>query len=411
MRDIVFLLCLSIATAGSAEEPSAHHDAVKEELQKLEGRWAQVSVEADGQKLDGPTDGPSITIIGDTWIERSATGESRSTVVINPAKDPKWIDRSFTLGRGPIILPGIYKLEGDTLTVCMPFPFGGDRSKLNQRPKAFATKPGDPFIITVFKRAPAESSPSIAWQSDWNGAFQKAKEQHRLVFVDYFATWCAPCRQMDATVFRDPEVQRRLSDFVLLRIDVDKNKAGRTHRVSALPCYAVYDSAERERFRITGARPTAVFSAAVEEIRLSAPKFVQAAELLEREEDLDAAFLVGNTYSHLRMVADARDAYEQARKVAERRNKKEAAQMAEALSAFTFAREGNHSRAIKLLKSLSARPVNRDTEALIWLTLGNAYRSAKDPKDALDAYLHAQSLAAPGSTAYKEATAAIAQAQ
>jgi len=212
--------------------------------------------------------------------------------VINPAKDPKWIDRSVTLGRGPIILPGIYQLEGNTLTVCMPFPFGGDRSKLNQRPKAFVTKPGDPFIITVFKRAPTESSPSIAWQSDWNAAFQKAKEQHQLVFVDYFATWCGPCRQMDATVFRDAEVKRRLSDFVLLRIDVDKNTVGRLHHVSALPSYVVYDAEERERFRITGALPLDTFSAAVESIRLSAPKFIQAADLLQQNDDLGAAFLV-----------------------------------------------------------------------------------------------------------------------
>src|SRR5713226_23792 len=117
MRDIVFLLCLSIATTGFAEEPSARDDAVKEELQKLEGRWAQVSVESDGQKVDSPGDGPSITITGDAWIERSPAGEAHSTFKINPAKDPKWIDRSSRLGHAEIILPGIYKLESDTLTV------------------------------------------------------------------------------------------------------------------------------------------------------------------------------------------------------------------------------------------------------------------------------------------------------
>jgi len=214
---------------------------------------------------------------------------------------------------------------------------------------------------------------------------------------------------MDATVLRDPEVQRRLSDFVLLRIDVDKNLAGRAHRVSVLPSYVVYDPAERERFRIMGARSTAIFSGAVEDIRLSAPKFIQAAELLDQKEDLEAAFLVGNTYSHLGMVTDAREAYAQARRLAERQGKKEAAQMAEALSAFTFAREGNHARAIKLLKNLSAKPANRDTEALIWLTLGNTYRLAKDPHAALDAYQRAQSLASLGSTAYTQATEALAQ--
>jgi uncharacterized protein (TIGR03067 family) len=411
MRDIAFLLCLSLATVAYAEEPSGHHDAVKEELQKLEGRWVQVSVEGDGKKLDGPGDGPRITITGDAWIESSPAGSSRSTFKINPAKAPKWIDRSFTLGRGEIILPGIYKLESDTLTVCAPFPFGGDRSRLNQRPRAFATMPGDPFIVIVFKRVPDEASQSIAWQSDWNGAFQKAKQEHQLVFVDYFATWCGPCREMDATVFRDPEVQRRLSDFVLLRIDVDKNMIARTHQVSALPSYVVYDPGQRERFRITGALPLDTFSAAIEGIRRSASKFVQAADLVEQKQDLEAAFLVGNTYSHLGMATDARDAYAQARKLADRQDKKEAAQMAETLSAFTFAREGNSSRAIKLLKALAAKPASPEIESLVWLTLGNTYRLAKDSKSALDAYQHAQSLAAPGSTAYKQATQALAQAQ
>jgi len=404
MRHVFLLFCLSLASPVVADD-----DAVKEDLQKLEGRWVQVSVEGDGQKLNSPDDGPSITIAGGTWIESSAAGESPSTFTINAANDPKWIDRSFTLGRGPIILPGIYKLEGDTLTVCMPFPFRGDRSKLNQRPKAFATKPGDPFIITVFKRAPAESSPPIAWPSDWNAAFEKANEQHRMVFVDYFATWCGPCRQMDATVFRDTDVKRRLSDFVLLRVDVDKNAIARKQRVSALPSYVLYDPGQRERFRITGARPAAVFLGAIEEIRLSAPKFIQAAELIDRKEDLDAAFLVGNTYSHLGMTADARDSYEQARKIAERLDKKEAAQVAEALSAFTFAREGNLSRAIKLLKGLAMKPASRETEGLVWLTLGNTYRLAKDSKSAIDAYQHVQSLAVPESNAYKQATAALAQ--
>ena len=267
------------------------------------------------------------------------------------------------------------------------------------------------FLLCFSSATAGFSGEPSGWQSDWNASFQKAKEQHRLVFVDYFATWCEPCRQMDATVLQDPEVQRRLSDFELVRIDVDRNKAGRTHHVPALPTYVVYDPAERERFRITGSKPTDLFSAAIETIRLSAPAFIRAADLLDHQKDLEAAFLIGNTYSHLRMTDDARAAYQQARKLSEQQGKMESAQMADVLSAFTFAREGNHSRAIKLLKELAARPKSRENEALIWLTLGNSYHLAKDSKAALDAYQRVLSLAAPESSAYKEATAAITQAQ
>src|ERR1700736_2956853 len=159
------------------------------------------------------------------------------------------------------------------------------------------------FVLVV----PNAFADEIPWQSDWKLAFQKAKEQHRMVFVDYFATWCEPCRMMDATVFRDVVVQERLSDFVLLRVDFDRSPIAREHAVSALPSYVVYDPAERERFRISGTKPTDLFSAAVEQIRGSAPSFVRASELFDAKEDIEAAFLVGNTYSHLQLTNEARD--------------------------------------------------------------------------------------------------------
>jgi tetratricopeptide (TPR) repeat protein len=236
-----------------------------------------------------------------------------------------------------------------------------------------------------------------------------AKEQHRMVFVDYFATWCEPCRTMDATVFRDAVVQQRLSAFVLLRVDVDRNTIARAHPVSALPSYVVYDPGERERFRITGTKPSDLFSAAIEQIRLTAPSFVRASEMFDAKQDVEAAFLVGNTYSHLQLTSDARDAYKQARKLSEQKGKPESAQMADVLSAFTFAREGKPARAIKLLQDLANHPVSRDTQAYAWLALGNAYRLSKDSKSALEAYERAKSIAGADSTAYKEATAAIGE--
>jgi cytochrome c-type biogenesis protein CcmH/NrfG len=80
-----------------------------------------------------------------------------------------------------------------------------------------------------------------------------------------------------------------------------------------------------------------------------------------------------------------------------------AAQVSDAQSAFTFAREGDAPKAIKLLKALSAQPVNRDNEALLWLTLGHAYDVTKDSPSARDAYTRARSLAPPASCTYAEA--------
>src|SRR6266550_2670294 len=137
------------------------------------------------------------------------------------------------------------------------------------------------FVLVL----PGAFADELPWQSDWKVAFQKAKEQRRMVFVDYFATWCEPCRTMDATVFRDAVVQQRLSDFVLLRVDVDRSTIARAHFVSALPSYVVYDPGERERFRISGSKPSDLFSAAIEQIRITAPSFVRASEMFDAKED------------------------------------------------------------------------------------------------------------------------------
>ena len=249
------------------------------------------------------------------------------------------------------------------------------------------------------------------WQPIWQDGFAAAKAQHKLVFVDYFARWCEPCKTMETTVFTDTEVQRRLSQFVLVRIDVDASAIATIHHVYTLPTYVVYDPAERERFRMIGFKAADRFSAALEDIRRSGPSFLKAADLFEAKQDVDASFLVGNTYSHLGLTDDARKAYDAAGKVAGSRGDKRSALLAETLSAFTFSVEGNPQHAVKLLQKILTKAKDPDTSALIWLTLGNAYRSAKDAQSALDAYKHVQSLVGPDTMPYQQATTAMSQLQ
>ena len=132
----------------------------------------QVSGEADGHS-ESSTGGPTLTISGDLWIERSAAGAHASRFAINPMKNPKQIDTSLALGKGKTLtIPGIYELADDTLKVSTPFAFGGNVKLLRKRPTEFATKPGDPFVIIVYKRAKpevgadfADEAPPLGWAS------------------------------------------------------------------------------------------------------------------------------------------------------------------------------------------------------------------------------------------------------
>lgn len=52
-----------------------------------------------------------------------------------------------------------------------------------------------------------------------------AAARHQSVMVDFYATWCTSCREMEATTFTNPAVRQALAHTVLLRADVTSNNA------------------------------------------------------------------------------------------------------------------------------------------------------------------------------------------
>ena len=69
------------------------------------------------------------------------------TCRLHPGQRPKAIDLTLAAGpdKGKTFL-GIYKLEGDTYTICRPVAPG------KERPTAFATRPGSGLMLVVWKR-------------------------------------------------------------------------------------------------------------------------------------------------------------------------------------------------------------------------------------------------------------------
>ncbi|HLB58138.1 MAG TPA: protein-disulfide reductase DsbD [Gammaproteobacteria bacterium] len=78
-----------------------------------------------------------------------------------------------------------------------------------------------------------------------------AKKEKKPVILDFYADWCVSCVTMERTVFSKPDVQRALSSFVLLRMDItknndfDRNVLKRFH-VIAPPTILFFDDAGNE---------------------------------------------------------------------------------------------------------------------------------------------------------------------
>ena len=75
------------------------------------------------------------------------------------------------------------------------------------------------------------------------------------VLVDYSASWCPPCRQMEPVV---AELARELSGRVrVVTVDLGAHPGeARTAGVTSVPTFVVY-AGGREVSRLTGARPKA----------------------------------------------------------------------------------------------------------------------------------------------------------
>ena len=246
---------------------------------------------------------------------------------------------------------------------------------------------------------------ALLWQNDWNTAFAQAKQQHKLVLVEYVPAPCPKCLDVEHLADKDPALKAALSSYVLLRVR------------SAPPGYVVFDAGRRERMRIRETNgvlqaddwhfSAQSFAEPIEGIAASMPAFVQASELIDAKRELEANVLLATTYHRLKMTEHARAAFAEVEKIAQRQGNAAMAQSAKVQSAYTYVTDGRAAHAVELLKPLAKTPVNRDVEALTWLTLGHAYEAATDKKQAVDAFRRAQSLSPSESRTYKEAGAAL----
>jgi len=102
----------------------------------------------------------------------------------------------------------------------------------------------------------------ITWMK-YDEGMKSAQEKNLPVYVEFYATWCPPCKMMAQTTFQDKEVASLLNDgFVSIKVDIDKEKdLALRYGARSIPHHIVMNSKGEVLKVLRGAMPADMFLA------------------------------------------------------------------------------------------------------------------------------------------------------
>lgn len=111
----------------------------------------------------------------------------------------------------------------------------------------------------------------IPWQNSIERGKKLAQSSNKLIVIDFWAYWCAPCTKMDRDVWKKASIQEFGRDFIYMKFDVSSGfNLAAPYIISAIPTIMITDSWGKVLFKNVGY----LNEAAMKKVLTSFPKDV-----------------------------------------------------------------------------------------------------------------------------------------
>ncbi|MEA5459730.1 thioredoxin domain-containing protein [Arcicella sp. LKC2W] len=153
-------------------------------------------------------------------------------------------------------------------------------------------------------------------KGSWQETVAKAKAQNKPIFIDFFTTWCGPCKELEQKVYSKPEVIQKMNvSFINFKIDAEKGEGpdlARKFDVSAYPFLVWADKNQNVLLTDAGYMPVNEFLKSVDNaLNQYREGRLEDYETQYRAGKRDANFLADFINKRHAMVMDNRELVEQ----------------------------------------------------------------------------------------------------
>ena len=164
--------------------------------------------------------------------------------------------------------------------------------------------------IAAFSLIAGSSQAAVKWTDEsYDQILARAKQENKYVFIDFFTTWCGPCKRMDEKTFSDVKVQELLNTMISADWDAEKDPSmaiAKKYKVAAYPTLLVIGPDGKEVDRHLGYLDPAEFIETIDGYQRGIGTVAALEkELQKRPDDVELLYQVGTKHADAGRSAEA----------------------------------------------------------------------------------------------------------